>query len=329
MSSTSELQNLVIFFGDANDAIARVYARLEDAEEGLTLSGQVLGPFCQYAKTLPAHVPLVQKGQAGSLLAEAVVPDPCFWTPELPFEYRVRVELHSTPVKPTMASSGSLLATAELPLGIRRLGVRGQDLFLEGKRFVIRGVCRHELDQNPSPSGRGQGEGSNHAQGDSDFVRLLDEFHATQTALCVINPSDALCEEASRLGVLLIAEITDPKELPRLARWSAVGIAVLPADAQIEAAVCSAAPNLLLAQRVTDLTSPPRPWAQLLVCETNPSAAGRGQSEGPTEHGRLDVGPPILIERRLTEPLPLQAARAACDKLQADVAPANFAGYLV
>src|SRR5258707_3368942 len=91
-----------IFFGDANHAEARIYARLAIDKRMLDcrLTGRVIGPACEYAHTLSATIPLVSKRPANvdsqnapALLAEAIVPDPCFWSTELPFLYEVRFEL--------------------------------------------------------------------------------------------------------------------------------------------------------------------------------------------------------------------------------------------
>ena len=125
-----QLQDVEVFFGDANNAEARIYARLasERAAAGAQLTGRVVGPSCMYAKTLSAAIRLAPKrtpqdSTAPRLLSEAIVPDPCFWSAEMPYLYRVEVELHA---------AGQLLAAAEWDLGIRPLGVRGRKLLLEG-----------------------------------------------------------------------------------------------------------------------------------------------------------------------------------------------------
>jgi hypothetical protein len=136
--------------------------------------------------------------------------------------------------------------------------------------------------------------------------------------------------------VLLIAEVKGDlaAELTRLSRWAAVGIAVVAQGTDVSDAVRAAAPNLLFAQRAADFKSA-RPWAQLILADaaSDPSPSGRGQGEGaPDQLAMLAKNSPlpILAQRRLPEPQSLNAARAACDRLQADLAPlGDFAGYLV
>src|SRR5205807_8137915 len=95
------------------------------------LSGHVRGPRCLHAETLPLSAPLIDMGSGPTLLARAVIPDPCSWTADLPAIYDLTVNvLHGT----------TTIATARRELGLRSLGVRGRFFALEGKRWVLRGV---------------------------------------------------------------------------------------------------------------------------------------------------------------------------------------------
>lgn len=78
---------------EASDASARVKVsyvgnRLTVAE----LAGTMSGPRRKGSRTLPATVPLRPIADAAPA-AEAILPDPCFWSPEMPFLYDIRVEL--------------------------------------------------------------------------------------------------------------------------------------------------------------------------------------------------------------------------------------------
>src|SRR3954471_17984228 len=91
-------ESLELFFGDANPAETRVYARcatgsLKAGQQRPQITGILTGPFCEYAQTLAATIPFVDAGPGKSSLAQAIVPDPCFWTPELPYLYRAHLEL--------------------------------------------------------------------------------------------------------------------------------------------------------------------------------------------------------------------------------------------
>jgi hypothetical protein len=94
---------------------------------------------------------------------------------------------------------------------------------------------------------------------------------------------------------------------------------VLAAGAAVEPTIRGAARNLLFAAKfaANEPIIPP-PWAQVLMCDAN------------AENG-LQIGAcrlPILACRRASADI--GAARAACDRLQYDLAPmGDFAGYLV
>ena len=210
--------HLEMFSGAASTAEARIYARLNLGERAAPqlaatrITGQLIGPVCEFSQTLPAKHRFIEIGQGAdrqqATLVQAIVPDPCFWTPELPFLYRAELQLHR----------GGEVVDVGRTVGIRRLGVRGNSLFFDGKRFVLRGrreckmqneVCRVFLEHN------------------QDFLR--DSW----TALVVANPDDDVCEFASRRGMLLVADLTENGDTPidslrRVSRWTAVGFAILP-----------------------------------------------------------------------------------------------------
>src|SRR5690606_7240910 len=118
---------------------------------------------CRYSRTLPGRVPLVDLGPGEHLLARAVLPDPCFWSPALPFLYRIQVEV---------VRGGQVVATATHSLGIRMFGAAGNDLRLEGKRWVARGV----YGQSPPSS-------------------ALPAMHDARLIACCSDPDEAFCCE--------------------------------------------------------------------------------------------------------------------------------------
>src|SRR4029077_16217650 len=88
-----------------------------------------------YAKTLQATYSFVDRGIGNSLLAEAIVPEPCFWTPEMPQLYQADVQLRR---------GGEMLAHASRIFGVRRLGAQRRKLVFDGKGWVLRAVSRDE-----------------------------------------------------------------------------------------------------------------------------------------------------------------------------------------
>ena len=87
-----------IILGDVNDVEGHVFARFKRARgeqmgrEPVVLRGTLRGPYCQTARTLPADMTFRDLGPTQTGLAEAIVPDPCEWSPELPHLYEVEVE---------------------------------------------------------------------------------------------------------------------------------------------------------------------------------------------------------------------------------------------
>ncbi|HUY36330.1 MAG TPA: hypothetical protein VMV69_26565 [Pirellulales bacterium] len=297
---------LDIFFGDANNAEARVYARLEAAEnpDDCRLAGRVIGPTCEYAHTLSAGIPLAMKrlpaGGAAPrrppLLAEAVVPDPCFWSTELPFLYRVEVELWR---------AADLLATTSRLLGIRPLGALRWRLVFEAKSWVPRGIDRGEVPETE-----------------------LSQWRAADLVMVVERPSEELCGDASRLGVLLVAEVAgNPADLAaetrRLSRWPAVIIAMLSSNTPLAASIRASAGNLLLGQSFGAGTAiEPAAWADVVICESSDAA--------DLSRRAATCNLPLIARRPAAWRDDLVQARFECDRLQRDLAGrGEFAGYFV
>ncbi len=296
----SFLQRLDVFSGAANPAEARIYARLElsddELNQNLQLNGRIVGPECAFSHTLPARMTMMDRSLGNTLLLEAVVPDPCFWTTELTFLYRAQLELRS---------SKETIAKYERTVGIRRLGVRDGGLHFDGKRFVLRAINRK------------QAAGSE--RDEDGFCR------ETWTAILVSDPDERLCEFASRNGMLLIANVTKDftVELRRLSQWPAVAMAILNGEVSLPANVQEIARNLLLAQQF-EVNQPLRlaEWAQIAVIEVAEAQAFAGKIK------KCDL--PIIAYRPQFELATVELSRAECDKLQRDLASwGDFAGYLV
>ena len=204
-------ETVELFSGEATTAEARVYARIQSDDpaernsSAIRISGQLIGPVCEFSQTLPAKHQFIEfqgTDRQPAALAQAIVPDPCFWTPELPFLYRAELQLHID----------GEIATVNRIVGIRRLGMRGKSLFFDGKRFVLRGWQEGRMQNAECKL----------------FLERHQEFlRETWTALVVANPDDEVCEFASRRGILLVADLIDEGDSPidslrRVARWPAV-----------------------------------------------------------------------------------------------------------
>jgi hypothetical protein len=296
--TTDLLSDLDVFYGDLTTSRAYVYARLPRPADvaGLSLTGQVRGPRCKLAQTLPVTSPLIDLGPGPTLLARALVPDPVFWSPDLPAIYDVTVNLFR---------GTEVVATAHRQIGLRSLGVRGRDLVLNGKRWVLRGVSTY-----------------------ATTASMPREWHDVQAAYVSDDAKLSDLAEASECGTLAIIHAVESDDLiPRirhLAQLPAVAIVATEATLPLEFRKSLVAPNLLFAQWLSDEHwGPHAPWADLLlVCADEPELLVEAGAMGEV---------PIVAARHLEPPgADLASARAACDALQRDLAPlGQFAGYVV
>jgi hypothetical protein len=104
-----------IVLGDISDVEARVYARYSGRMAQVTLRGTLRGPYCDGNRTLPAEFAFRNLNKDLSAQAEAVVPDPCLWSAEMPHLYQVDVE----------AMQGECVVAAyHGTIGLRRLSPR-------------------------------------------------------------------------------------------------------------------------------------------------------------------------------------------------------------
>ncbi len=143
MPSTCEA---TVFYDDAGEASARIYALAAPTIDGRLLTVDELaecrlecrveGPKCRYSTTLPTRVKLAHRGVTNwgdlpAVMAEADLPDPCHWSPELPFLYRVIGEVRL---------GEQVIAEIDQTFGIRPITVVRNRIVLYGKTWVPRGV---------------------------------------------------------------------------------------------------------------------------------------------------------------------------------------------
>lgn len=287
---------LELFFGAATESICHVYARLAtpDPARRWQLAGTLVGPACAYASTLPATYRFTDRTSPTGLLAEALVPDPCYWTPQLPHLYDVELEL---------VEDGRVVETVRRGFGIRRLAAdkRTRNWMFDGASWVLRGATAEALPQTD-----------------------LGAWREAETVMCVRNPNDALCEAASRQGVLLLAKLggNELDEVVRLRRWPAVGLIAVAASTERDLSVLGL--NAQLVQQ-SPVGGPlvPAAWADAVMVEMSPH-----ETELPDS--LADCPLPVVVHRPAGPLSSVADGRAACDRLQRDLAPCGqFAGYIV
>lgn len=301
---SGSLDGLSVFHGEASTTLARVYARLPTGADpaGYELTGRVVGPRCRRANTLPAVSRLVEvKGSCDRnvLLAEAIVPDPCFWSDEVPMLYDVHVELRR---------GDQIMDRTERAVGFRGIGRRGRSLFRQGKRWVPRGMSAECVD----------------ARSRAD----LETWRTTPAVMLVELATDALCAHASEIGVWLIADLAGvadsvEQELARLSRHAAAFMAVLPRGVRAAAELRAAAPNVLLAERpACEAIAQVSSQADCVLLAASDVEAFAAAARATTL--------PIVAHRAVPAAQSLVEARRACDHLQRDLASiGDFAGYVI
>ncbi|HEY2759957.1 MAG TPA: hypothetical protein VGI75_04420 [Pirellulales bacterium] len=305
----SMIRNVEVFSGSADPAEARIYAVAAIAEEirhepkQFQWSGHLIGPECEFAHTLSARIPFTDRGTDETLLAEAIIPDPCFWTPELPFLYRAVLELRQT---------DNSLVKIERTIGIRRLGIRGRQLFFEGQRFVLRGIGIHFDWESPSDLG---------------YLRQ------TWTAVLVSRPNQEVCEFASKRGILIVADLRTSRTnsgeniaaetVRSVAHWPAVVMAIVDADMLPSIETRGAVRNVLIGQYI-------RAEEPLSAAENAQIIFAEVDEPGDFAHQARNCNRPVVAVRRLAQQAKIETAREAVDALQRDLAPfGDFAGYIV
>src|SRR5262245_42938297 len=102
-----------IVTGDVTDMEAWIYARYKGCVAGATLRGTIRGPFCENARTLPAQ--FMFRCAKTDREVEALVPDPCMWTEELPYLYQIDIEVFD---------GDDVVADYHGTIGLRRLAPR-------------------------------------------------------------------------------------------------------------------------------------------------------------------------------------------------------------
>ncbi|MBX7072374.1 MAG: hypothetical protein K1X71_04450 [Pirellulales bacterium] len=281
MSPANHLDRARVFFGRLSTTEARVYVELPEAAAGASLHGMVVGPRSRYAKTLPARLPLRPVKATAGLLAEAFVPDPCFWSADSPYLYDVEIEL---------IQDGAVIEQATRLLGLRPLGASGRQLRYEGKNWVLR------------------------VAGSLDAFEFSD-LHEQELAVVATHPDDQFCRECSEAGVLIVADLDGglaiDQELERLARWPAVGLAYMVNPEEVPADPRVHARNILLLHRVSD---DPRalPWADAVCVRVDELSA--------LPAALVQMEKPVIAWRPSGERVGAIENRRAVDRLQRDVA---------
>jgi hypothetical protein len=261
---------LEIVAGRADDMRAEIalIVTLPDGEVRPTISGTLVGPWRGRETTLPTTVTLAPLAAAlppTAAAARAVFTEPAYWSPGLPNLYRLRLRIEA---------AGREAVTLDRLVGLRRLGRRGRSLWLEGRRWVPRGVAGTAAGFEPAA------------------------FRRRAAAVELVDPTPEVCAAADAAGVAIVARLAEPPagavDLPgsriaaaveRVAAWAShpsVVLVVVPRgraaaeSAAIATAVGRAKGTMLLAVEI-DGTRPPSLAIDLPA--TPASSAGAGAAD--------------------------------------------------
>ena len=292
-------ERITLVPGRAVDAEARIYLKARPAGDVQQIAGELYGPRCEYARTLPATFAVhpAQAGPSESSLASVLVPDPCFWTPTLPFLYDLDLRV---------TSAAGETQTFQETIALKRFATAGKDWKLEGRRYVLRGAV-------PSATS----------------IAGLESARKAEASLLVCQPNEDWLASASRWGVPILVDARAPgKDLGNLGSYLSWHPAVfsLVIDAKQledsrEARVAALPLGIAITARSQADEFENRDF-DYYVAELN-------QGERPPAW-LLDSGKPAIAIRRGEDYADLGEARAACDRLQAELAPEfNLAGYYV
>ncbi len=277
-----------VFFGEATSTGCRVYAQSERTREtSAPMSGVLRGPFCAYANTLPTNHPFRVRNGLPPGTVEAWVPDPCFWTPAMPFLYKYSLE----------RDFGDRRESISGWFGIRRLGREGVNLRFDSKRWVLRATRAEKIE-----------------------LGELKTWHETSLAAVIDGRYTGVSlDDASRTGRAAgrhdLNTLDDVEnQVVRLREHAAVGMVILDREASfIEPR--RFARNMLFGQRFRP-GEPIRPddWADVRACARCGGTLGRGGFRPPGAPGSAAPGRQRTFSTstkrpRLVRPAPARSGR--------------------
>ena len=291
-------QQVDLFLGHASDSEAHIYIRACDNSTIARIEGTLRGPSCDYARTLPGECALrtLPDRLDHACLAEALLVDPCYWTPDLPFRYELHLRL--------TRRDGTSHSVRQI-VGFRRWAADNSILRLERKRSVIRGC-----------------------QALAVTTERLQEARDVKSALLIAPPHEQVAAAASRLGVSLVVDLSRcngslSSNLQRL-NWQTSAMIAILSPRQLADQGLRRAPCLLAAQvSANSLVS------EFKLADCDLLAVDLAPGETPPTW-IANCGKPAIAIRHGHPYANIAQGRAACDRLQTELAPQfDLAGYFV
>ncbi|MCA9150318.1 MAG: hypothetical protein KDA92_13500, partial [Planctomycetales bacterium] len=228
---------LQVIQGATSDTLAELHFKWPDAPSDLMARLSAKGPFCRWARTLPARFAFEQI-RDGWWRTQIV--DPCFWSPDYPGVYRLEIDGQPIVQQET---------TADLPteIAVRRFGARGNQLFWNGKRCVLRGQLATNLTDGDHATDTSDTNESLWTTAYRELMlgRIDSRYCPTRAAIAT--------RDGVWLGLRIDAADHWQSQLQQITKSPALILVVLPGSANIDAQeLAELAPNLL---KVADLTN--------------------------------------------------------------------------
>lgn len=261
-----------------------------------SISGRLRGPYCEYARTLAADFPFAntEPAEGGTAAATAGVYDLCCWSPAMPFQYELQAQV--------CLDDGT---TEELltRVCLRQWHVDGPSFRLQRKRTVLRGAALAES------------------------VADIESAHRAEACLLLNDPTEAVCSEADRLGVGLLANLTAIREewieVSRRLDWHDSVLLTVVTPEQAASDYRPERSFVAVIARMSD------EQAKVLGCRPDAVVFEVPLGETPPLWA-IECGLPVLAIRPGVGCDDAAEARAASDRLQAELAPEfDLAGYFV
>jgi len=127
-------------FGNANISIdLNINNRSIQSAQGLHVEAEVIGFSAQgdgIDLSFTGKVPVVQKSKQASLELKSLIKQPRLWSAETPDLYHLILKLKN--------NKNEIVDKAECYFGVRKIEVRGDVFYINGKAVKLKGVNRHE-----------------------------------------------------------------------------------------------------------------------------------------------------------------------------------------
>jgi hypothetical protein len=144
-------------------------------------------------KEIKHSVPKMELGPAqpgvNKVSIESRVVNPLKWNAEQPNLYRLDIEL---------AKDGKVLERIERHIGFRQIEIKGSQLYVNGARVKLAGVCHHEIDPLT-----GRADTMRHAEED---VKLIKSANLNDVRTSHYPPTQEFLDAADRYGLYIESE---------------------------------------------------------------------------------------------------------------------------